>query len=351
MTTIYDVARMAGVSPATVSRVHNGARVAPDFAERVMAASTALGYRPNRVARSLRRQSSDVIGLVISDIENPFFTSLARGVEDEIQSVGRSVVLCNTDENLAKEQRYIQVMLDENIAGVIIAAASADKSDVARLIERGIPVVAIDRRPHHFDVDAVLVDNEHGAAVAVRHLIAQGYRRIGCVTGPEDATTSQSRVRGYVEAMTAAGRADQLLIRHTDFKVDGGYEGASDLLSRDEVDALFTTNNLMAVGALQALRDHGRTMPETGFVTFDEMPWAALISPTLSTVRQPAYDIGREAARVLNARIEQPDRPIQTVTLLTTFLERESSRRITGLPIPVAPRTPTRRTRKAESAS
>lgn len=324
--TIYDVARLAQVSPATVSRVYNGARVATELTERVLSASEQLGYRPNRVARSLRRRAGEVIGLMISDIENPFFTALARGVEDEAQEAGRSVVLCNTDESLDKEGRYLQVMVDENVAGVIVAVASTEESDLSPLLDRSTPVVAIDRRPSKFDVDAVLVDNEHGAELATLHLLDAGYKRIGCITGPAHASTAETRVRGYLTALESRSiDLDVKLVRHTNFRVDGGYQAAADLLKKKRVDALLTMNNLMAIGALAAMRELKTPPPDIGFVTFDEVPWAGLVTPTITAVQQPAYEIGREAARLLSSRISQPSRPIQTVTLLTRLFERDSS--------------------------
>jgi LacI family transcriptional regulator len=308
--------------------VYNGARVNPELIDRVLAAGEALGYRPNRIARSLRRRATEVVGVVISDIENPFFTALVRGVEDECQIAGRSVVLCNTDESLEKEMRYLQIMVDENVAGVVVAVASTEGSDLSPLLSRQTPVVAVDRRPSKFDVDAVLVDNERGAELATQHLLERGYERVACITGPAHASTAQARVRGYLTALDRHGcDLGDKLVMHADFRVDGGYAAATALLSHHEVDAIFATNNLMATGALAAIRDMGRSSPALGFVAFDEMPWANLVTPTLTTVGQPAYDIGREAARLLIERIARPNRPIQTVTLLTRLHERDSSRR------------------------
>ncbi|MGP4111922.1 LacI family DNA-binding transcriptional regulator [Streptomyces sp. 4N509B] len=184
MTKINDVARAAGVSPATVSRVFNGGRVSPERAERVRRAAAELGFAPNRVARSLRTQRGSVIGLIIPDIENPFFTSLARGVEDAAQRTNLSVVLCNSDGDLDKESRYIGIALAEHLAGVIVAVASRDRTDLSPLTDRGLPVVAVDRRPRAALVDAVLVDNQHGGEAATEHLVASGYRRVACITGP-----------------------------------------------------------------------------------------------------------------------------------------------------------------------
>lgn len=184
MTTIYDVARRARVSPATVSRVLNGrASVDPELAARVRQATQELEYRPNAVARSLRRSRTSLWAAIISDIGNPFFTSMVRGVEDVAQEAGFSVVLCNGDENPEKEASYVAAALAERMAGVIISP-SGRPTLINRLVEAGIPVVVIDRQPRGIAVDTVLVDNTHGAELATTHLIDNGYRRVACITGP-----------------------------------------------------------------------------------------------------------------------------------------------------------------------
>ncbi|WP_432445391.1 LacI family DNA-binding transcriptional regulator [Streptomyces malaysiensis] len=266
LVTIHDVARAAGVSPATVSRVFNGGKVTPARALSVQEAAAALGFAPNRVARSLRKQRSSVIALIIPDIENPFFTSLARGVEDAAQRTSLSVVLCNSDEDTEKERRYLEVALGEQMAGVIVAAASQDETDLGPLTDRGVPVVAVDRRPRDAEVDAVRVDNHHGGEVATRHLLQAGYRRIACITGPEGASTSEERLAGHRAALSAAqgsaAAADNTYIRHADFRVEGGRVAMRELLALPEPpDAVFVANNLMTIGVLDALGEAGRTRP------------------------------------------------------------------------------------------
>ncbi|MFD0575631.1 LacI family DNA-binding transcriptional regulator [Dactylosporangium darangshiense] len=258
MSTIYEVARLAGVSPATVSRVMNGMNVSPERSKRVREAAEALSFRPSRTARTLRRQNSEVIALVIPDIENPFFTSLARGVEDVAQAAGYSVVLCNTDEDHDKEARYLDIAIGANMAGVILAAAG-DHSDVSELIERGRPVVAVDRGPHGFDIDAVTVDNRAGGRSATKALLEAGHRRIACITGPQDVETATGRADGWADALTAAGApVDPSLLRYANFRVDGGEQAMAKLLELPEPpDAVFVANNLMSVGALQVLAERG----------------------------------------------------------------------------------------------
>ncbi|MGV9351185.1 LacI family DNA-binding transcriptional regulator [Streptomyces spiralis] len=330
MVTIHDVARAAGVSPATVSRVFNGGRVTPERAQSVQQAAAELGFAPNRLARSLRKQRSSVIALIIPDIENPFFTSLARGVEDAAQRTSLSVVLCNSDEDTDKERRYLEVALGEQMAGVIVAAASQDDTDLAPLIARGVPVVAVDRRPHDAEVDAVRADDQHGGAVATRHLLQAGYRRIACITGPEGASTSEERLAGYRAALHAARSegiaADDAYVRHADFRVEGGRAAMRELLALPEPpDAVFVTNNLMTIGALDALAEAGRTPPGVGVLSFGDVPWASLVRPSLTAVELPSYELGRAAADLLLQRMEGSAAPLQTVVLRTRLQIREST--------------------------
>ncbi|OEV04945.1 LacI family DNA-binding transcriptional regulator [Streptomyces oceani] len=329
MATISDVARAAGVSPATVSRVFNGGRVSAERTERVRRVAAELDFSPNRVARSLRTQRASVIGLVIPDIENPFFTALARGVEDASQRTNLSVVLCNTDEDVEKEARYLEVALAEQMAGVIVAAASRRRSDFSALAERGMPVVAVDRRPRAAMVDAAMVDNQHGSEEATAHLLERGYERVACITGPAGASTSEERLAGYRAAMREAGRPDDWIrahIRHADFRVEGGHGAMRELLAlRTPPDAVFATNNLMAVGALRALREAGVEPPGFGVLSFGDVPWASLVRPPLSTVQLPAYDLGVAAAGLLQERIAGTDKPLQTVVLRTALHPRTST--------------------------
>ncbi|WP_194896011.1 LacI family DNA-binding transcriptional regulator, partial [Catenulispora pinisilvae] len=205
--TIRDVAAVAEVSPATVSRVLNAdQRVAPELRERVLAAVERLGYRPNSQARSLRTQATRVIGLIISDIQNPFFTSLVRGVEDAAQASGYSVVLANSDEDLGKEQQYLRVAAAEQMAGVILSPASSSRTRIGELVHEEIPVVTIDRRIAA-DVDSVAVDNVAGARRAVEHLLQTGASRVGIIAGPDDVSTAADRLEGYRAALRAAGLA------------------------------------------------------------------------------------------------------------------------------------------------
>jgi LacI family transcriptional regulator len=328
MATMQEVAQRAQVSAATVSRVLNGdERVHPDLARRVREAVQALAYQRNSVARNLRRRESTLWAVIVSDVGNPFFTSMVRGVEDVAQASGYSVVLCNSDESPGKEAGYIAAAALGRMAGVVISPASSRETDVTALLDLGIPVIAVDRRLDSTPVDTVLVDNERAAAEATEHLIDMGYRRIACITGPREAMTASERLDGYRRALRQRGQAvEPGLIRHSDFREQGGYNAMASLLADAAPDAVFVANNLMTVGALECLIQRSIEVPrQVGLVGFDEIPWAALVRPSLSTVAQPTYEMGKVAGELLAARRAAPDKPPETAVLHTTLRVRASS--------------------------
>jgi LacI family transcriptional regulator len=330
MTTIADVARRARVSPATVSRVLNGTtEVATDKVERVRRAVTELNYQPFSPARALRRRVTDVWAVIVADVENPFFTSVVRGLEDAARERGFRVVLCNSDEDVAREADYIDVAIAERMSGVVISVASTRQSRLDPLLESGIPVVAIDRRPLGHTVDCVLVDNELGAREATAHLIDIGARRIACITGPKRISTAKERYAGYAGALAdARRRVDPALVVWSDFRVDGGYAAARQLCARRPPDAMFIANNQMTVGALSALRDLGCRVPDdVAVVGFDDAPWATLIEPQLTVVAQPTREIGRAAAQLLSTKASSGGRRRRDVVLPPTLIVRGSSLR------------------------
>jgi LacI family transcriptional regulator len=328
--TISDVAARAGVSTATVSRALNGkSTVDPELAARARAAAQELGYQPNGPARNLRRQEAAVVALIISDVENTFFTAIARGVEDIAHAVGYSVVLCNSDEDADKERRYVDVAIQERAAGVIVSP-TATAASVGQLIRRGTPVVAVDRPLPSWEADTVLVDTRLAARQATTHLIEQGYERIGCITGPAGLRTADDRLAGYRDALRPGRqRGSTRLVRRTEFKAAGAEKAATELLELAErPDALLVANSAMAAGVLAALRSHGlRAGRDVGIVAFDDVPWAGLVDPPLTVVAQPAYEIGTVAAQLLLARMADSTRTATTTTLGARLIERGSSHR------------------------
>jgi LacI family transcriptional regulator len=292
-----------------------------------------LGYRRNGPARSLRTRAAQVIGLVISDITNPFFTSVVRGVEDVAQLAGYSVVLANADEDVAKESRYLEVAAAEQMAGVLLTPASSKLTSIEVLLERNIPVVTIDRRLANSPVDSVTVNNRQAALSAAEHLIGQGCRRVGFVAGPVAINTGASRLAGYRAALRASGRPDDpSLVAYADFRTEGGYAATRQLLrSADPPDGLLISNNLMTVGGMQAVVEAGLRVPEDiAVVGFDDANWATALRPPLTVVTQPTYDIGRMAAELLMRRIDGESFPLKHVVLRAELVERGSSRRTLG---------------------
>lgn len=330
MAKIIDVARRAGVSAATVSRALNHVgSVDPALVERVRVAADELGYRPNGVARNLRRQRTDVWALIISDIANPFFTAVARGVEDVAQQHGFSVLLCNSDEDQGKEQRYLTVAQQEQVAGVILSP-NMRGSDLTRLVDAAIPLVTVDRSSG-VPVDSVMVHSRAGARDATGHLFASGWQRPACLTGPEHADTAQERLRGYLDAVKAARhRPAKSLVRHTDFQEESARRAMGSLLDeRRPPDSVFIANATMALGALEELSRRGlKPGRDIGLVAFDDAPWARFIDPPLTVVAQPAYEIGATAAGLLAERITgTAPRRARHVTLATELVVRQSALR------------------------
>ena len=289
--TLKDVADHAHVSKATVSRVlNNNPNVAEELRIRVLESIHLLGYQPNRAARRLRASVSDVLGLIISDIENPFFISVVRGVEDAAYANQMSVVLCNTDENPAKQQMYLRVMQAERVAGLIISPTNVNE-DFTELQQLGIPVILLDRRTDKFETDAVTIDNVGGAYLAVRHLIDLDYERIGTIGGSPHLTTGRERYEGYRKALNAAGlKIDEKLVKIGDFKTDRGYRLACELIGMPRPpQAIFVANNLMTLGTLRALRENNVRVPQdVALVGFDDMPWSSELCPPLTAISQPA---------------------------------------------------------------
>jgi DNA-binding LacI/PurR family transcriptional regulator len=331
-TRIKDVATRAGVSSATVSRVlSNKPHVSEEVRRRILAAIEELGYQPSRVARSLRIQRSRIIGLIISDIQNPFFNTLARAVEDVAYAYQYAVFLCNSDEDIEKEKLYIDLMQAEQVAGVMISPTQQYDNPCQRLIRANIPVVVIDRRVADLDiVDTVVVDNIAGARTLVSHLIDDGHRRIGAVLGTAAATTGRERYEGYTQALLARDLPIVPdLIRTGIPKEADGYRLTQQLLDLPEPPAaLFTGNDLLTLGALKAIRDRRLSIPDDiALGAFDELDWMSLVKPPLTVVAQPTYDIGRTAADLLLKRIEERDRPIQTIEFQPDFIIRQSCAR------------------------
>jgi LacI family transcriptional regulator len=314
--TIYDVAKHAGVSPATVSRVFNGTNVSAEKVAAVRQAAEELKFTPNRTARNLRLQCSEVIGLIIPDIENPYFTEMARGVEDAASEAGYSVVLCNSDSQTEKEATYLSIAVAEHMSGVIIAPAS-EATDLTTILGTGRPVVTVDRGTA-YDVDEVVMANRVAGVSATQSLIDAGYRRVAYIGGPEHIDTAAERAEGWRSALTSADPTIDTaeLERFATFRVDGGRDAMEELLALpDPPDAVVAGNNLIGVGAIQVLTEHDLTPPRIGVAVIGGLPCTTLSPSAVTVIRLPARHRGVTAARMLLERIRGDQQPARTVVL------------------------------------
>jgi LacI family transcriptional regulator len=310
MVTITDVAKRAGVAPVTVSRVLNAApNVNSVTRERVEQAIADLGYVPSVVARSLRSKRTHTLAFIVPDITNAFWTTVARGVEDAAHQHGYSVLLCNTDEDLTKQGRYLEIMVSQRVDGVIIAPCDMDANKLAALRDHHIATVIIDRRVDGWDVDTVYCDSVSGAYALTRHLIGLGHRRIAMLSGPVGAATAEDRLEGYRLALQEAGIAlDPHLIRRGGFSTATGAALAGQLLDEGaRPTAIFAANNAIALGVVDAAAARGLRIPgDIALVCFDDYPYISSFFPFLTVVSQPAYDMGANAAGLLLARLASP---------------------------------------------
>ncbi|MGO2603309.1 MAG: LacI family DNA-binding transcriptional regulator [Alkalibacterium gilvum] len=305
-TTIKMVADEAGVSEATVSRViNNSKKVKYETSQKVKKTIKELGYQPNELARSLRSNSTKTIGVIISNILNPFFTSVVRGIEDYANQNDYNVIICNTDENSEKEKRYVQTLINRKVDGLIIAT-TGNISNYRSLVNK-TPVVFIDRIPHKDDrenFDIVLVENEVATYQAVSHLIKVGYRNIGIITGNDVSTTGYERLLGYKKALKEFDLPVQPdLIKVGSFLGDDSYKLASKLLTETNCDTIFSGNNMILMGTLKAVKNLNEIEKKIGLMSFDDEEWLNYSSLEIDSVKQPTILLGEKAIKILLDRI------------------------------------------------
>lgn len=330
MSTIRDVARLAGVSTMTVSRVvNNSGYTSRETRLRVEQAVAELGYVPNAVARHLRSKRTKTLALVVSDITNPFFTTIARGVEDVAGPRGFGVMFCNTDESETEETGYLRMLIQRQVDGVLLVPASSSAEPLRLLRAHDVPVVVLDRRVRSGGVDQVRCDSEDGAHTLARHLIELGHRRIAMLSGRRSISTAVDRVGGYQRALTEAGiPVDPQLVRYGGYGLAGGFLMAQEVLATSpRPTALLAANNFIAFGALRALREVRLRVPDDmSLVCFDDLPEEWLIDPFLTVVDQPAYEMGRQAAELLFERLDAGVRtPSRSIIMPGKFIVRRST--------------------------
>ena len=315
--TINDVADRAGVSRSTTSRVLGGYGQASDEArERVLKAAADLGYHVNTLARAMITGKTFTLGIVLADIENDYFARLARGAADAAKAAGFEILLANTDEDLQTERKAVQVLLDKQVDGFVIAPASSNYSDhLAGAKKRGIPMVLVDRKIPTLKTDTVAIDNRLAARDAVQRLIDAGHTRIGMVTSaheesPDSAKTAvntgHDRVAGYQTALDEAGiKFESALLRRGSYSSEAARAQTRTMLSSSKPPtAIFASDNVMLLGVFRACQDLGLQIPgQVSIVGLDDSDWTEIVTPRLSVIQQPVYEIGRLAVERLVARI------------------------------------------------
>jgi LacI family transcriptional regulator len=327
--TIRDVARAAGVSTATAARALGGyGHASPAARRKVSESARQLGYRPNVVARALVSRATTTVGLVVGDIENPFFAAAARGLADVMDAHGYTVLLANADEDAGRERRAVDALRARQVDGmVVVPAPGASPEHLAELVTAGVPLVLLDRAVVGVAADSVLVRNAAGARAAVAHLASLGHRRIGVVSDSPEITSSAERIQGYRQALRAAGIAPEPgLVSIGGPTRDDGEAAALRLLDRpDRPTAVFTANNFMTVGALRAARSLSLRIPEdVALVGFDDLDWTTLVQPPVTVVRQPVADLGRVAGERLLRRLEGDAGPPKRIRLDANLIVRGS---------------------------
>ena len=341
MKSISDVARLSGLSVASVSRVLNGSKpVSAETRDRVLRAATELHYSIDRRARALRRQKSGTIGLIVADAENPFFAQVIRSIEGVTYEHKHDLFLCNSDEDPEREQFHLQAMRAQRIDGIILLPVCATGSSLGPFLQSETPIVCLDRRLPDVDLDLAIVDNVLGSGLAVDHLVSHGHRRIAIITA-HDETVSFERIAGYRAALERSGIPPHAGYerRGSDARLETGLMLASELLAMEErPSALFVTNHLMLLGAMRAARMAGLSVPhELSLMGFDDTPWAELLEPPLTTIGQPTQALGTTAARLLLDRVDRAyTGPSRQIVLPPSLIVRGSVGAATARATPLA---------------
>jgi LacI family transcriptional regulator len=323
---IKDVAALAGVSVATVSRVLNGSpRVSEEARARVIAAVDTLRYRPNAVARSLRTEATRTLGLIIGDVLNPFFSVLARAVDDEARAAGYTVVIGNADERPEQQDHYVRTLLEQRVDGLLICPTAEVTPLVEDCVRACGPLVFLDRTLTGLDVPSVRADGTAAIHDLIRHIRNLGHRRVAFISGPELLSTGRERTRAFADAMRENGlevREDYL--KAGDFQAGSGRAITAGFLDLPEPpEVIFAGDNLMALGALDEIRARGLRIPQdVGLASFDDVAWFVHLDPPITAISQPAEELGRRAVRALVERIA--DRPVESVVLPARLVIRRS---------------------------
>ena len=327
---VKEIAKAAGVSTATVSRVLNGSdKVRESTAKKVKKVVDEMNYRMNHVARRMKVKQTDslVIGLVITDIDNPFFSSIAKGVEEVASKNKLVTMICNTNENPEKERFFLNAMLSEKVSGVIIVPTTGNLDFFHELVEDDFPMVMVDRKLKGLRIDSVSLNNKKGAYEAVKRLIQNGHRRIGVVAGIKGLSNTQERLFGYREGLRESGiEEDKDLIFYGDYVESGGRKAIEKFMAlKNPPTAVFSTNNLMTLGCIKEIYKQELTIPDDiAIIAFDDSVWSEALIPPLTTVKQPGFELGVNAAELLMKRLNNGDSNRVDVVLNPELVIRKS---------------------------
>lgn len=329
--TIYDIARLAGVSTATVSKVFNQrGSISEETKKKIMQISKELNYQPSVVASALTGKKTYTIGLLIPDLVNPFFAEMTRNVEDRAHELGFNLVICNTDNDMQKEMTYIQLLRQKSVDGIIIATGVRNDKLLKELVHEQIPIALIAREMSVLTASTVLVDDFAGGYGAASYLAGLGHKRIAVIAENLSLASSKERVKGYRYALEEAGLVyDEAYVKESDFSLEGGSRAASELLDEAEPPtAIFACNDLLAIGAIQAAKQRGIRIPEQlSIVGFDNTILAAISDPPLTTIAQPIQAMGQQVVDLITGEINNPKAIKQRIVLLPELIVRDSAQR------------------------
>ena len=324
-----DVAKKARTSVFTVSSVVNNTYpVSPKLKRRVIKAIKELNYTPNSIARSLKNKKSFLVGLIISDIEDIFFPKVIKGIENIINKTNFNMILCNTMNDPEKEKKYLQIMVQKRVDGLILFPASSSEKNLIRFLERKIPIVLIDREILSINISTVVMNDYDASFNVTNYLIEKGHKHIGIVVFPNLISTGEKRLRGYIDALEKKGiELDQNLIKITGFKVEEAFRATNELLNlKNRPTALFTANDIMFSGAIKAINSKNLKIPDDiSIITFYDFNWLKYLSPPITAVKLPTFEMGQQAAELLLEMIDSNEKKYyRKIMLKTKFIERNS---------------------------
>ncbi|PKP55719.1 LacI family transcriptional regulator [Candidatus Atribacteria bacterium HGW-Atribacteria-1] len=330
--TIKDVAELVGVHPSTVSRVINDdSRISEKTREKVFLIIKKLGYTPNAIARGLKTKRTHTLGMLIPDITNPFFAEIARGVEDAANKNDFNIILCNTDDRLKKERTYLEILRGKRVDGLILGTAHIKDKSILELEKNNFPYILVSRNIEGLDKNCVIVDDEAGGIMAAEYLIKLGHRRIAHITGPLKTRSALNRLKGYKLTLKKHEiEYEDELVGEGDFRIKGGYQVMKRFLKLAEPPtAIFAANDLLALGAMQAIQKKNFHIPEDfSVIGFNDIELASFVYPALTTIRQPMLEMGALAVKMLLRIIEEGEFNQRKIVLKPKLIIRESCKKI-----------------------